>query len=181
MFLDVESGREIYIDPSAARNEYLRRFAAHSGEIERSCVDQGIEYQLITTDTPLELVLFDLSEGTDAPRAPAGPGQRRGPRRRAMSLLAPLYILGLTAIVAPIVFHLIRRSPRGEVPFSSLMFLSPTPPSVTRRSRLDHWLLLLLRAAALALLAFAFARPFLRQPALLDNSEIPERRIALAH
>ena len=96
-----------------------------------------------------------------------------------MSLLTPLYILGLSAIVAPIVFHLIRRSPRGEVPFSSLMFLSPTPPSVTRRSRLDHWLLLLLRATALALLAFAFARPFLRQPALLDNGEVPRRRIAL--
>jgi Aerotolerance regulator N-terminal/von Willebrand factor type A domain len=96
-----------------------------------------------------------------------------------MSLLTPLYILGLSAIVAPIVFHLIRRSPRGEVPFSSLMFLSPTPPSVTRRSRLDHWLLLLLRAAALALLAFAFARPFLRQPALLGNSEVPRQRIAL--
>jgi len=28
-----------------------------------------------------------------------------------MSLLTPLYILGLSAIVAPIVFHLIRRSP----------------------------------------------------------------------
>ncbi len=62
-----------------------------------------------------------------------------------MSMLAPLYILGLSAVVAPIVFHLIRRSPRGDVPFSSLMFLSPTPPSLTRRSRLDHWLLLLLR------------------------------------
>lgn len=96
-----------------------------------------------------------------------------------MSLLTPLYVLGLAAIVAPIVFHLIRRSPRGEVPFSSLMFLSPTPPTVTRRSRLDHWLLLLLRAAALALLVFAFARPFLRQPALLGNSEVPRRRIAL--
>jgi hypothetical protein len=96
-----------------------------------------------------------------------------------MSLLTPLYILGLSAIVAPIVLHLIRRSPRGEVPFSSLMFLSPTPPSVTRRSRLDHWLLLLLRATALALLAFAFARPFLRQAALRDNGEVPRRRIAL--
>ena len=64
-----------------------------------------------------------------------------------MSFLTPLYILGLAAVAAPIVFHLIRRSPRGEVPFSSLMFLSPTPPRLTRRSRLDHWLLLLLRAA----------------------------------
>jgi uncharacterized protein (DUF58 family) len=60
MFLDVESGRELYIDPSEAKSEYLRRFAAHAAEIQRSCVDLGIEYQTITTDRPLELVLFDL-------------------------------------------------------------------------------------------------------------------------
>ena len=61
-----------------------------------------------------------------------------------MSFLTPLYVLGLLAVAAPIVFHLIRRTPRGEVPFSSLMFLAPSPPRLTRRSRLDHWLLLLL-------------------------------------
>jgi len=96
-----------------------------------------------------------------------------------MSFLAPLYVLGLSAVVAPIVFHLIRRSPKGDVPFSSLMFLSPTPPRLTRRSRLDHLLLLLLRAAALSLLACAFARPFLRQSARLDFGDVDERRIAL--
>lgn len=97
-----------------------------------------------------------------------------------MSFLTPLYILGTLAIAAPIVFHLIRRSPRGEVPFSSLMFLSPTPPRLTRRSRLDHWLLLLLRATALGLLAFAFARPFLREEALrADPGEGERRRLAV--
>lgn len=60
MFLDVESGREIYIDPTEARAEYLRRFGAHAAEIERACVDVGIDYEQITTDRPLELVLFDL-------------------------------------------------------------------------------------------------------------------------
>ena len=96
-----------------------------------------------------------------------------------MSFLAPLYFLGLAAVAAPIVFHLIRRSPRGEVPFSSLMFLTATPPRLTRRSRLDNWLLLLLRAAALGLLAFAFARPFLREAARLNFGDTEERRIAL--
>ena len=138
MFHDVESGREIYIDPSAARQDYLRRFAAHAAEIERSCVDLGIEYEPITTDRPLELVLFDLLEGEDAARPPAGPPDCTGTGRCSMSFLTPLYILGLAAVAAPIIFHLIRRSPRGEVPFSSLMFLSPTPPRLTRRSRLDQ-------------------------------------------
>ena len=31
-----------------------------------------------------------------------------------MSLLAPLYVLGLLAVSLPIIFHLIRRTPRGE-------------------------------------------------------------------
>lgn len=96
-----------------------------------------------------------------------------------MSLLTPLYILGGLAIAAPIIFHLIRRQPRGEVPFSSLMFLTPTPPRLTRRSRLDDWLLLLLRAAALLLLALAFARPFLREAMALNSGEEERRRVAV--
>jgi hypothetical protein len=96
-----------------------------------------------------------------------------------MSLLTPLYILGALAIAAPIVFHLIRKSPRGEVPFSSLMFLAPTPPKLTRRSRLENVFLLLLRAAALGLIAFAFARPFLRQAARLDFGGGERRRVAV--
>ena len=96
-----------------------------------------------------------------------------------MSFLTPLYALGVLAVAAPIVFHLIRRSPRGEVPFSSLMFLSPTPPRLTRRSRLDQLLLLLLRAAALCLLAMAFARPFLREAARLDFGNVERQRVAV--
>lgn len=95
-----------------------------------------------------------------------------------MSLLAPLYIIGAFAIGAPILFHLIRRQPKGQVPFSSLMFLKPTPPRLTRRSRLDNWFLLLLRALALILLAIAFARPFLRS-VTLSETEIPGRRLVI--
>lgn len=95
-----------------------------------------------------------------------------------MSLLAPLYFLGALAISLPIIFHLIRRRPKGQVEFSSLMFLRPTPPRLTRRSRLDNWPLLLIRALALLLLAAAFARPFVRSVALSD-AELPGRRLML--
>ncbi len=96
-----------------------------------------------------------------------------------MSFLTPFYVLGILAVAAPILFHLIRRSPKGEVPFSSLMFLSPTPPKLTRRSRLDNLLLLLLRASALCLLAFAFTRPFLREAASADSGDVSRRRVAI--
>lgn len=79
-----------------------------------------------------------------------------------MGLLAPLYALAALAVVAPIIFHLIRRQPRSQSEFSSLMFLQASPPRLTRRSRLDNLWLLLLRALALCLIAIAFARPFLR-------------------
>ncbi|MBP87046.1 MAG: hypothetical protein CMJ64_10075 [Planctomycetaceae bacterium] len=96
-----------------------------------------------------------------------------------MSLLTPLYMLGLAGIALPILFHLIRRTPRGRQTFSSLMFLAPSPPRLTRRSRIEQWLLLLLRAAALMLLALAFARPFLREAANLSLSGTRGRRVAI--
>ena len=96
-----------------------------------------------------------------------------------MSLLAPLYFAGALAIGLPILFHLIRRQPRGEVRFSSLMFLRPTPPRLTRRSRLDNWPLLLLRALVLLLLAAAFTRPYLRN-ASQSESDLASRRWVIA-
>jgi hypothetical protein len=96
-----------------------------------------------------------------------------------MSFLTPLYIAGALAVSLPILFHLIRRTPRGETPFSSLMFLSPSPPRITRRSRIEHWLLLALRGLALVLLALAFARPFWRQPVQASDNAVAERRIAV--
>jgi Aerotolerance regulator N-terminal len=96
-----------------------------------------------------------------------------------MSALTPLYLLGVLAVAAPIIFHLIRRSPRGEVPFSSLIFLTPSPPRLTRRSRLDNILLLILRASVLCLLAFGFARPFLREHALWNPGDEVQRRTAI--
>ncbi len=96
-----------------------------------------------------------------------------------MSLLAPLYVLGALGIGLPILFHLIRRQPRGQRRFSSLMFLRPTPPTLTRRSRLDNVLLLMIRAAALILLATAFAKPFLRSPLLDTDDAVGERIVML--
>lgn len=60
MFRDAESGRELYVDPNAARADYRRRFAAHAQAVEQACADLGIEYTSVTTDRPLDLILFDL-------------------------------------------------------------------------------------------------------------------------
>ncbi|MAG94559.1 MAG: alpha-1-antitrypsin, partial [Planctomycetaceae bacterium] len=96
-----------------------------------------------------------------------------------MSFLAPLYLAGLAAIAAPIIFHMIRRTPRGRMPFSTVMFLDPSPPRITREKRIEHWLLLLLRGLALTLLALAFARPFLRTAFETDSDSPQGRRVAI--
>ncbi|MEQ1857556.1 MAG: BatA domain-containing protein [Longimicrobiales bacterium] len=78
-----------------------------------------------------------------------------------MSFLVPLFLLGIAGVVVPIVVHLTRRQRKNVVHFPSLMFLEKVPYQEQRRRRVQHWFLLSLRALALALLALAFARPFL--------------------
>ena len=77
-----------------------------------------------------------------------------------MTFLAPLFLLGALAIAGPVLFHLIRRNTKEKFTFSSLMFLRPDLPRVTRKSRLEDILLLIVRCALLAVMALAFARPF---------------------
>lgn len=96
-----------------------------------------------------------------------------------MGFLSGWFIAGIAAVAAPIVFHMIRRTPSGKVPFSTLMFLQPSPPRITKRSRIDQWPLLLLRVLALTLLALAFARPFLRAIETNVTEAAPERQMAV--
>jgi hypothetical protein len=94
-----------------------------------------------------------------------------------MNFLAPLFLLGTLAVTLPVIFHLMRRRSREKIPFSSLMFLSPTPPRVTRRSHLEHILLLILRCLVLCLLALGFARPFFQQAASKIQTGHPGKRL----
>ena len=80
-----------------------------------------------------------------------------------LSFLAPIYVAAGLTVGLPILFHLIRRTPKGRQDFSSVMFLSPSPPRITRRSKIENWLLLWLRALAVILIVAAFCRPLWRQ------------------
>lgn len=96
------------------------------------------------------------------------------------SFLTPTFlVLGLVALSLPILFHFFRRTPKGNVQFSTLMFLQPSPPRLTRRSRVDNWLLLILRGLILLFIALAFGRIFFRQSDILNIADLPSRRIAV--
>ncbi len=81
-----------------------------------------------------------------------------------MAFLAPYFLAGLAALALPILLHLRKNRPKQTVAFSSLMFLEASPLVTKRRARIQDILLLILRCLALALLAFAFARPFFPAP-----------------
>jgi uncharacterized protein (DUF58 family) len=60
MLRDMESGQQIFVDPTAARRIYDERFAAHRRELIDLCHRRGAKLQTVATDQPLETALFDL-------------------------------------------------------------------------------------------------------------------------
>lgn len=80
-----------------------------------------------------------------------------------MVFLSPLFLLGLLAAALPIAIHLIRREKPPKVMISTIRFLKKTSKKLVLFQQIQQWLLLLLRAALIALLVVAFARPLLNQ------------------
>jgi len=90
-----------------------------------------------------------------------------------LSFLSPLLLGGAALVAAPIILHMVMR--RTPVPhaFPALRFLQQRAIANRRRLQLSHLLLLLLRMAALMLLALALARPVLRGAGWLPGAEGP--------
>ena len=82
-----------------------------------------------------------------------------------MQFLAPLFLAGLAAIAIPVWLHLVRQHRAPIMPFSAVKLIRSAPVEQRSRRRLRDILLMALRAAAVALLAFAFARPFFAEAA----------------
>jgi hypothetical protein len=96
-----------------------------------------------------------------------------------MFFLTPLFLLGLAGLAVPVIIHLIQRERKNVVQFPSLMFLQRIPYQSVQRRRIRNWPLLLLRLAALALIVAAFARPFLRRPALATAGANGPREVVI--
>ncbi len=91
-----------------------------------------------------------------------------------MMTFVNISLLGGTALVAlPIVLHLIMRQRPKRFEFPALRFIQRRHDTNRRRLRLRHLLLLLLRTAAIALLAFALARPSIKFSGALGSQESP--------
>ncbi len=77
-----------------------------------------------------------------------------------MAMIAPFFLAGLVLLALPLLIHRIRRPEREPLRFSSLMFVPDIQKKVIERRKIQDIFLMLLRMAALALLAAVFCRPY---------------------
>lgn len=89
-----------------------------------------------------------------------------------MNLLSPWFLAGVALVAGPIIFHLIRRATKDRIRFSATQFLKESPPRLERKSRIQNPWLLALRCLVIALLALAFARPFIESNLPIDRKSV---------
>jgi len=91
-----------------------------------------------------------------------------------LSFLTPLFLAGALAAAIPIALHLFHRRAEPVIDFAAMRYLRQAPVEQSRRRRVREFVLLALRVAALALMAFAFARPYFASAssALADGATV---------
>ena len=58
LYRDVETGRDLYVDPHQARRQYRQRMEAHEETVQAMCRKLDITFHRLSTEDPLELALF---------------------------------------------------------------------------------------------------------------------------
>ena len=60
MFVDLETGREIYVDPGAVAKDYKKKFTEHRDEVKTFCAQNGIDFFEALTSDPVGKSLFSF-------------------------------------------------------------------------------------------------------------------------
>ena len=86
MFVDLESEKEIYVDPGAVAQDYKQRFTEHRTELKTFSDENGIDFYEALTSDPVQTSLFNFlqSRAHQAQRGPltaANQNQRGGGSR----------------------------------------------------------------------------------------------------
>ena len=84
-FVDLETGRDMFVDPELAREKYLASFARHHREMRGICQELGVEFHEMATSRPLELAMFDFMQSRMHARRQV---MRAGNRTAATAALA---------------------------------------------------------------------------------------------
>jgi hypothetical protein len=90
-----------------------------------------------------------------------------------MDAVNPALLFGALAAGVPIVLHLVMRQQPRHLEFPALRFVQVRQTANRRKLQLRHLILLLLRIAALCLLAAALARPSFKASGVIGDQEAP--------
>ena len=90
-----------------------------------------------------------------------------------ISLLHAGLAAGAALAALPVILHLFMRQTPKHVVFPALRLIRERQKRSRKRLRIKNWLLLLARAALIALMALALARPSLVTQATLGAEEVP--------
>jgi uncharacterized protein (DUF58 family) len=60
LFRDLESTRDVFLDPVTVRAEYQRKLQRHSEQVQGICRNLGFAFHRLVTNQPLELALLDF-------------------------------------------------------------------------------------------------------------------------
>lgn len=77
-----------------------------------------------------------------------------------MSFLQPLYVVFVIVIAIPVLIHLFGKERAKPVPFGAMELLRAAQQEVAQRNRIRRWLLMAVRALAIAAIPLALAQPF---------------------
>ncbi|MCE2413254.1 BatA domain-containing protein [Candidatus Poribacteria bacterium] len=85
-----------------------------------------------------------------------------------LGILAPLFaVAGIVGASIPLILHLLNRERARQLVFGTIRFIEMSHQTNVRRHKLKRLLLLLMRILMLALLGFAFARPFFAEAPII--------------
>lgn len=82
MFRDLESGKQIYVDPQAIAGDYQQEFQAHAEQLSKICQSLGVDLFRVMTDEPVEDALLALVQSR---QLAMGLGVRNQQRRAGAS------------------------------------------------------------------------------------------------
>lgn len=88
--------------------------------------------------------------------------------------LHPFLLWGTALAAVPLIIHILNRRRHKPLAWGAMRFVLAAHKRTRRRVQLENWLLLFLRMAAVAALAFAIARPFIGKESPL--APLTERR-----
>ncbi len=91
----------------------------------------------------------------------------------------PAMVLGTALAAVPLLIHLLNRQRHKPQAWAAMRFVLAAHRKTRRRVELENWLLLLLRVAAVVLLALAVARPFTGSESPLAGLTESRRDVAI--